>query len=259
MQGASFPYSAFDFIQKLNEHKPVMVTGLLLPEIMPIKNWAAYSAASAGNLKDPSIAANTKIFEEKSKAAKMAHRLHRGTTALDLPQVIEETKFADLLVASDAVFFTEGNETSAEMLQQAMHRVHCPVVVVPENSQYPEQLMLAYDGSPSAMFAIKQFAYLLPEMCRLPTIIVYENDFSDLQIPDREYAAEWLNEYFPNNSFVSLDYDASVFFRSKAALKPTLVVAGSFGRSGLSQWLQPSFSSELFAQHGLLLFTAHNG
>jgi len=259
MQGVSFPYTAFDFIQKLNEHKPLLITGLLLPEIMPVENWAAYSAASAGNLKDPSIAANTKIFEEKCKAAKMAHRLHRGTTDLDLPQVIEETKFADLLVASDSAFFTEGNETAGEMLQHAVHRAHCPVLVVPENSQYPQQLMLAYDGSHSAMFAIKQFAYLLPEMCHLPTTIVYENDFLDLNIPEKEYATEWINEYFPNNNFMSLDYEAAVFFRSKAALKPTLVVTGSFGRSGLSQWLQPSFSSELFAQHGLLLFTAHSG
>lgn len=257
MQGDHFPDSALDFIRRLNDQSPLMVTGLLLPEIVPIKNWAAYSAASAGNLKDPFVAANTRKFEEKCSSCDIAHRLHLGTTDLALPQVIEESMFADLLIASDAAFFTEGNETSEEGLLHAMHDVSCPVLVIPENYRYPQQIMLAYDGSASAMYAIKQFAYLFPELCRLEITVVYENEAHNTAIPHQDYASEWMDVHFPNNKFVSLNYKAKQLFSSETNARSVLVVAGSFGRSGISQWLQPSFAAELFAQRGLILFTAH--
>jgi len=40
----------------------------------------------------------------------------------------------------------------------------CPVVIAPSANTVVDEIVFCYDGSPSSLFAMKQFTYLLPEL-----------------------------------------------------------------------------------------------
>lgn len=258
LHGDNFPETAFDFISRLNERSPLLLTGFVLPEIPRIENWAAYSAASAGNLRDTTAEDNTKALEEKCRDGHIEYRIHQGSTELGMPQIIKETRFADLLVASPEAFYKEGNDSAYRSLRQVMQHSECPVLVIPDGSRFPEQLIFAYDGSESSLFAIKQFTYLFPELRTLHTVIIHM-DKDGIDIPYKEEVELWVKGYFPRCSFVTLNYEAAQYFGSEANPYSTLVVTGSFGRTALSQWIHPSFAEELISKYHLLLFSGHKG
>ena len=56
-----------------------------------------------------------------------------------------------------------GIHSSYDYLKDVLHDVACPVLLVPEKFDFPESVILAYDGSEESVYAIKQFAYLFPE------------------------------------------------------------------------------------------------
>ena len=75
-------------------------------------------------------------------------------------------------------------------MQEALHDIECPAVVVPENFDFPENNILAYDGSESSVFAIKQFAYLFPELASNNTILVFAKSKEVEELPDQDYIEE---------------------------------------------------------------------
>jgi len=256
LHGEMFPESAFSFIKHLNEVSPVHLTGLVIPEIPRIENWAAYSAATAGNLQDTATQTNTSLFVQKCKDHHIAYSVHRGSTGLGLPQIVKETRFADVLIASYTGFYAEEGDSVQQTLRQVMHQSECPVIVIPEGAGLPEQLLFAYDGSESSMFALKQFTYLFPELCKLDTVLVYmDKDGTD--IPYKQYIEEWVKGYFHKSTFVTVNYNAAQYFSNEINAKQALVVTGSFGRTELSQWVHPSFAEELLSKYKLLLFSCN--
>ncbi len=256
MRGNDFPENAFSFIGALNERSPILLKGLVLPEMVRIENWAAYSATSAGSLKDVTEQVNTLNFEKKCKNYHIEYRIHHGTNELGVPQIVKETRFADIMIASPATFYKEGNNSGYHMLRQVMRQAECPTLIIPDKFRFPERLLLAYDGSEASVFAIKQFAYLFPELNKLETILIHIGDTED-GIPHRDRVEEWLKGHFPNYSLVTVEHEMTQYFDKGVNGKPVLIVTGSFGRTTVSEWVHPSFSEELVSKYQLLLFSCH--
>jgi hypothetical protein len=102
-------------------------------------------------------------------------------------------------------------------MKEILHSTECPILLLPERSDLPGSIVLAYDGTPSAVYAIKQFAYLFPELSDIPTYLVFVNSW----ITGRENP--WL-------------------------------VTGSYGRSELSQLC---FIAGMIREHKIPVFIAH--
>ena len=107
---------------------------------------------------------------------------------------------------------------------------------------FPSHIILAYDGSASSVFAIKQFAYLFPELCNRKAILVYVGDEKH-DIPDQVLIEEFAARHFENLTITKVTSDHKNRFNTWfEEHKNSLLVSGSFGRSGVSEL----FSRELY-------------
>ena len=109
-----------------------------------------------------------KRFETLCQHNGIAYRVHKDFIFFAMPELKKETRFADLLIISSEKFYINlASEAPNPYLHEALNRAECPVVVVPETFRFPQRNVLAYDGSETSLFAIKQFAYLFPELCKM--------------------------------------------------------------------------------------------
>ena len=167
-------------------------------------------------------------------------------------------RFADLAIIGSEVFYKNfGNDNPNSHLKTTLHNAECPVLLVPERLETIDNIILAYDGSKSSVFAIKQFVNTLPELCTKETLLVYAVE-DNKEIPDLAFIEELAARHFPNLTFYKLDIDPKVYFTTwLSERKSTLVVTGSYGRSGVSGLMKHSFITDVIQEHDLPIFVAH--
>ena len=86
--------------------------------------------------------------------------------------IVHESRFADLLVLHAETHLSESDQTSpSETVREILARSECPVVVAPIKFSGISKILFAYDGTASAVHAIKQFTYLFPALYN--TRIIY--------------------------------------------------------------------------------------
>ena len=118
--------------------------------------------------------------------------------------------------------------------------------------------ILAYDGSASSVYAIKQFSTLFPAWRGNKTHIVYAS-VKGKEIPDRIYIEELAVRHFPNLIIDALQMDARKYFNTWLTDQPrSILVTGAYGRSSLSESLKNSFVAEIVMEHKIPVFVAHS-
>jgi hypothetical protein len=261
-----FSEGAFEFARRMNENEKILLTGAFLPHINYSTLWS-YASGESGTLLVPlpepeekeSAERNIAHFEILCRKHDIDFVVHREFYEFALPEFKKETRFADLVILSSQVFFgTHGTIESSEYLKDALHAAECPVVIVPEKFSYPQTNILAYDGSASSVFAIKQFAYLFPELCDNKTWLVTVGQEQD-GLPHEENIEELVGRHFSYISLIKLDLDPDQYFSTWIDIEKAkpILVAGSYGRSFLSRIFKKSFVSELITQHKYPVFISH--
>ncbi len=145
-----------------------------------------------------------------------------------------------------------------DYLREALHDVKCPVLLVPEKFDFPESVILAYDGSDGSVLAIKQFAYQFPSLTNKKTLLVYANDDPSEDFPDKIQIEELAARHYSDLTMFKLDINPRKYFGDWVAEKKSaLLVSGSYGRSGLSQLFRKSFVKDVLVDHHLPVFIAH--
>ena len=128
---------------------------------------------------------------------------------------------------------------------------------MPEKFDFPNKNILAYDGGASAVYAIKQFAYLFPELCDNPTLLVFCEEKNE-DIPEKEYIQELAEQHFSNLQIIRLEGDPKRGFKNWIAdKKNSILISGAFGRSTFSQTFKKSFVADIVKEHQLPVFVAH--
>jgi len=264
--GTHFSKSAFEFAKQLNKLEPILLAGVFLPQI-EIANLWSYAAASTGAPFIPlieegeaeAIEKNIKNFENLCIKNDIEHRIHKDFFDLTLHELKKETRFADLLILSSQKFYENlGENTSYSYLQDALQDTECPVVLVPEEFTFPKNIILAYDGTESSVFAIKQFAYLFPQLCNKRAILVYVHKNTDKDFPDKIQIEELAARHFTNLELLKLNINPKKYFTTWiTAQKAPILISGSYGRSGLSELFKKSFIKEIIGEHNLPIFIAH--
>jgi hypothetical protein len=144
-----------------------------------------------------------------------------------------------------------------EYLKDLLHISECPVIIVPEKFEFPSTIVLAYDGSESSVYAIRQFATLFPEFADNRTILAYAGKPGD-QIPDLEYMKQFAGCHFSNFGCVKIDAVGKKGFSDwLTGVKAPMVVAGSFGRPELYEAVRKSFLTDVIHEHNAVVFIAH--
>jgi nucleotide-binding universal stress UspA family protein len=265
--GEHFSEGAFEFAHEMNELSPILLTGVFMPLIDYSALWS-YSATAGGvgmlipMLEDENAAMITKNinrFNEMCQSGQIEHRVHRDFSEFALPSLRKETRFADLmLLGSESFYENIGISDPNIFLKEAIHNSECPVLVVPEQYEFPQKNILAYDGSASSVYAIKQFAYLFPELADNKTVLLYAKDEDEPSFPDEHNIEELCSRHFSDLTLFKLGIDPHKYFGLWAGEKQrSIIVSGAYGRSSFSMMFRKSFVSDVIRDHKLPVFIAN--
>jgi len=261
------PENALEFIRQLNEVSPVLLTGVFLRELVyslePALSYyggmgmPVYSSETEALIRED-VKKQINWFTETCQKNNIEYRVHDDTGDLIIHELKKESRFADLLIISEDAFYhlTETTEPG-EYLKSILHLVECPVLIVPEKFEFPERVIFAYDGSESAVYALKQFSYVLNELCSKEAVVAYEDLKGERKMPDEVLIHELAARHFSSLNFLTLDKD---LFRLSAWIKiqkSPILIAGSYSRTGFSEIFKKSFIDKILKHHKLPVFIAH--
>lgn len=264
--GTSFSEGAFEFARKLNEIQPILLTGVFLPQAELANLWSYADGVGVTFIPliegsdSELIQQNIDRFEKRCQANGIDYRVHKDFYDLALPELKKESCYADMMILGSEVFYNNmGTNAPNDYLRDALHDVACPVLLVPENFDFPESIILAYDGSEESVYAIKQFAYLFPELTnKKETLLVFANNHPGEDFPDKIQIEELAARHFSNLTLLNLTINNKKEFSDWVLdKKSAMLVSGSYGRSGLSQLFKNSFIKDIIAGHRLPVFIAH--
>ena len=263
--GGDISKGAFSFACLLNETNPILLAGIFLPKV-DYARFFFFPTAFVGpayipiseNFEEDTIENNVEEFVELCQKNNIEYRVHKDPYDSAISQLSKETRFADLMIIGSEVFYTNGTLGTTEYLKDALHNTECPVMIVPEKFNTPSQIVLAYDGSESSVYAIKQFAYLFPELCSLNTILVHAGE-NKKEIPDPVLIEEFAASHFENLAINKISgEDKKNFNEWLTEHSNPLLVCGSFSRSGISEIFTRSFVIDIIKEHKTLIFIAHH-
>jgi nucleotide-binding universal stress UspA family protein len=175
-------------------------------------------------------------------------------------EIIMESRFADLLVISAETSFNkryEGSPTS--FVKAVLREAECPVIITPESFESIDEIIFCYDGSRSAVFSIKQFNYLLPELKNKQATLLEVNRSSEASAADKERLKKWIVQHNPNIRFETLQGEAKdELFSYLLPKKNAFIVMGAFGRGLVSTLFKKSTAERIIKTTSLPVFISHH-
>jgi hypothetical protein len=264
--GSNYSEGAMEFIDKLREKGPVYVVGVFVPLVNFSALWSRSRSETKGSvsavlLEDEDMAAvkeNIDRFKKFCQQRLISFDVHEDFNDFAIPQLKKESRFADLLIIGSERFYEYASKHGSNYYQdEVLHDVECPVMIVPEKFDFPQHTILAYDGSSDCTYAIRQFAYLLPELNGNDTTLLYASEKKE-DVPDENNIKELVIRHFKNVKICRLQAgsreERATWLQGRAK---SIIVSGSYGRSGLSRAFHKSFVAEIIAEHRLPVFIAH--
>lgn len=259
-----FPQAAFDFVKKLNEQEAILLTGAFLPQAQ-LAEFYGYPYGVAGaylsvleDAEPSTLAKDIEQFEGFCKINNIKYCIHEDFFDSVTDSLKKESNYADLLILNSQQFYNENANTDT-YLNKVLHESACPVVVLPENVSFPDNLTFAFDGSEDSLYAIKQFVYLFPSLTALPVEITYIHEDSQRGLPDEALMKEWANQHFSDFKFLRLEINPKKYFGTWISEKKgTLLVCGSFARSSFSNIVNRSFVRDVIERREIPIFVAHH-
>lgn len=178
-----------------------------------------------------------------------------------LRQTIYESRYADFVILDPGMSFSQISDgVPTHFVKEVLLHAECPVLLSPKEFVGIEEVVFCYDGSPSSIFAIKQFTLLLPQF-RNKHVVLLEVDPAgreDAHNDDRKRMIEWLNLHYRSAAYRLLKGKAKDELFNYLFLKTkTIVIMGAYGRSMLSNFFRKSHADALIRMADLPLFIAH--
>jgi hypothetical protein len=268
LDGDHFPKGAMEFAKYLNNKKEILLAGVFLSPV-DYSKLMAYTAGVDGvaampdwlgkNDDEEIINTNIHLFEKACINDGLHYRVHKDTELMALSSLVEETRFADLLLVSSDLFYKNipGKQPNY-YLEELLKKAECPVMLIPENFKEPSQILLSYDGGESAMFAIRQFAYLFPELAQKETVLLSVSNEETEELAANVMVTELLGGYFSNLRLQHLKMpDKKIFVEWLYNQPESFIVMGAFSRSMFSELFKKSFAREVIQQIKMPLFISH--
>ncbi|HEU0109803.1 MAG TPA: universal stress protein [Flavisolibacter sp.] len=178
-----------------------------------------------------------------------------------IQKVIDESRYVDLLIMSPETFYDNKTEQiPSHFVKQVLAHAECPVFLAPQKFEEADEIVFCYDGSPSSVFAIKLFTYLLPQFYNKKVILLEVNKSgSEIFNEGHRRTMEWLRAHYHWVYYQSLkgnvkDELISFFFMKRKKI----IVMGAYGRTMISNLLKSSTADALLRSVDLPLFITHH-
>ncbi|MDH7460547.1 universal stress protein [Chitinophagaceae bacterium 26-R-25] len=173
--------------------------------------------------------------------------------------LVEETRFADVMVINPQTSFSDKvANIPSNFAKQVLEKAECPVIIAPGSFEGVDQLLFAYDGSKSCVFAIKQFAHTFPQLTGLPVTLLQIGTAEDAFANDSEKVNELLDAHFPNHHFELLEGSPSnELFGYLLGKRNVFIVMGAYGRNNISRFFRQSTADLVMKTINLPFFISH--
>src|SRR4030095_10345077 len=103
---------------------------------------------------------NISLFKNSCKANDTRYSVHH-LKGQPLKELMRESMFADMIITDGSISFsTEKDGWPSEFVKELLAHAKCPVIISPLSFDGINEIVFAYDGTESSIFAIKQFTYL---------------------------------------------------------------------------------------------------
>jgi hypothetical protein len=196
------------------------------------------------------------FFKEACAKEQVRYEVFRNQGA-PIENIVYESRFADLLII-DAGIAAEDNEEKALFAKEVLMKAECPVIIPPVSFNTIEEVIFCYDGSRSAVFAMKQFTYLFPQYIDKKVVVLEVNEEGVTTIYEKEKIRGLLKGHYSQIGFVVLNGDPTIeLFTYLLQKKNSFVVMGAFGRRMISNILTGSRADLDLRINDLPLFITH--
>ncbi|MFN8244454.1 MAG: hypothetical protein U0X40_10415 [Ferruginibacter sp.] len=266
LDGEHFPQGAFEFAKYLNLQAPVLLAGVFLSPV-DYSKVLAFSGVDGVTLlpewltqteDEELVNKNILLFRDACEKEGISYRVHKDNNLMALSSLLEESRFADMLLVSSELFFRNAGRQPNIYLEEVLKKSECPVMLIPEKFEAPRQLVLTYDGSESSVFAIKQFAYLLPELCEQECMLLSISGHAEDSIPDYGMATELLARHYPQLQLQHLVMNNKTdFVNWMKGRANSYIIMGSFSRSLFSELFRKSFAAAVIRDIPMPIFISH--
>lgn len=199
-------------------------------------------------------------FEQACRHAGINHSIHHDHS-LAVQELLHESIYADLMVVDKTQSFSRHKEdTPVGFIRYMLANAECPILVVPSKYTEIQKIILLYDGSPSSVYAIKMFSYLLPGFQHLPAeVISVIGEGQSRHLPENHLMKEFMKRHFPHAVYHILqgNPETQIVQYLKNRKQDELLVLGAYHRNMVSRWFKPSMADRLMLQLKTPLFVAH--
>ncbi len=202
---------------------------------------------------------NIKLFNRACDEKGIHHKVHLDK-GVPLQELLKESIFADIIIIDENTgFFSMGNEGPSPFLKDLLIDSHCPVLIVPHHYHYFDKVFLCYDGGASSVYAIKQFAYLFPELEDLKTTVVSVNEKSGNHLKEGVNFKDLIRAHFSDTEYVVLQGESGdeLINYLKQNSANAVVVMGSYGRNAISRLFHQSVSNRIIKELSVPVFITH--
>jgi hypothetical protein len=261
--GLHFSEGAMRMATWLKGRVPLMITGVFISPI-DYRELLGYSGMGMGapvftmpaTDDDKMVEQTIHKFKKYCDDHGLEYNTHKDTNLFALAELIKETRFADCLIISSELFYENiDKEQPNEYLKRTLHESECPVLLVPESFLEPRSVILSYDGKASSVFAIKQFAYLFGECCKLGAMLFHA---SGEELPEKQRIQELAARHYDPLSIEQLsNEDARELKHWLTQNHHSILVSGAFGRSEVSSLFRKSYITDIIRAHKVPIFIAH--
>jgi hypothetical protein len=255
--------SALQFACYLAELSRSSLTGLFISEKEKESEKARNKPFTGVEVMHPEL--KTKLSETKTAFSQVCSNKgirwsDEGDVIYSIEQIIEQTRFADLLiVGAHTSFYPDIQVTPTGLIKEILRRSECAVIVAPGEFESVNEVIFAYDGSKSSVYAIKQFTYLFPEFSETKAVFLQVNNSDETTITEQEKIKEYLKMHYSAVGYHVLHGDASdELMKYMIGKKNIFVVMGAFGRNILLSSFKTSTSELLLKMTSLPVFITHH-
>lgn len=201
---------------------------------------------------------NTKIFREICESQGTHSSTHCVSHTL-LEKIHIESKYADLMIISYD-FAPNDSDLSrpSKFLKTFLLEAQCPVITAPHHFDGIEEMVFACDGGAASIHAIKQFAYLLPELEDTKLTVIEVIGSEKNSAIDTTKLRQLVSSHFANVHYEELGGKVkTALFSYLFNKRKTMVIMGAFSRKKALKFFFSSVAEPLIKNMNLPFFISH--
>ncbi|WPP52083.1 hypothetical protein [Catalinimonas niigatensis] len=176
------------FIEKQLAHPQHLIMKFSLESIIRDDYAKAYAQANQQIAENTTVVLeNTtqkliNVQEDLDTPVNLKNGKRQTIISSSVKELLIDSHYADILIIKSYNFYALcAYYGQKKPMQEILKKAGCPVLVIPDQPGNIEQIILIYDGTASALHAIKVLRMVLPDLCRLLPVTVlipysYGND-----------------------------------------------------------------------------------